>query len=155
MAGEYRAAYERALRDPDGVWADAARTIDWIKPWRRVVDRDRPPFTRWFDGAEVNTCHNALDRHVATRGQQVALIYDSPVTSTQRRFTYVELRDLVARFAGVLRAHGVGRGDRVLIYMPMVPEAVIAMLASARLGAVHSVVFGGFAANELKTRIDD
>src|SRR5689334_353713 len=156
MAGEYRAAYERAHKDPDGFWAEAARQIDWVKPWQRVLDLDRPPFARWFVGAEVNTCHNALDRHVAGgRGQQTALIYDSPVTDTRRRFTYAELRDLVARFAGALKAQGVGRGDRVLIYMPMVPEAVIAMLASARLGAVHSVVFGGFAANELKTRIDD
>src|SRR4051812_17418393 len=156
MAGGYQAGDARALEGPGGFWGEAARAIDWIKPWQRVLDADRPPFTRWFQGAEVNTCHNALDRHVAAgRGGQTALIYDSPVTGTQRRFTYAELTDAVARCAGALRALGVARGDRVLIYMPMVPEAVIAMLASARLGAVHSVVFGGFAANELKTRIDD
>jgi propionyl-CoA synthetase len=156
MAGEHQAAYRRSLEDPEGFWGDAARAIDWIKPWERVLDRANPPFYRWFRGAEVNTCHNALDRHVAAgRGGQTALIYDSPVTGTQRRFSYAELRDQVARAAGALRALGLGRGDRVLIYMPMVPEAVIAMLACARLGAVHSVVFGGFAANELKTRIDD
>ena len=156
MAGEHQAAHQRSLTDPEGFWGEAARAIDWVKPWERVLDRAKPPFYRWFRGGEVNTCHNALDRHVAAgRGHQTALIYDSPVTTTQRRFTYSELRDQVARCASAMRALGVGRGDRVLIYMPMVPEAVIAMLASARLGAVHSVVFGGFAANELKTRIDD
>ena len=156
MAGAYEAAYRRALSDPEGYWGEAARAIDWVKPWQRVLDRDRPPFYRWFRGGEVNTCHNALDRHVAAgRGSQTALIYDSPVSGAQRRFTYAELRDQVARCAGALRGLGVKRGDRVLIYMPMVPEAVIAMLACARLGAIHSVVFGGFAANELKTRIDD
>jgi len=156
MAGAYETAYRRSLSDPEGFWAEAARAVEWIKPWQRVLDADRPPFYRWFRGGEVNTCHNALDRHVAAgRGDQTALIYDSPVTETQRRFTYAALRDEVARCAGALRALGVARGDRVLLYMPMVPEAVIAMLACARLGAVHSVVFGGFAANELKTRIED
>jgi len=156
MEGAYQAAYQRALSDPDGFWGEAAQAIDWITPFQRVLDRDRPPFFRWFRGGEVNTCHNALDRHVAAgRGAQTALIYDSPVTGSLRRFSYAELRDEVARCAGAMRALGVARGDRVLIYMPMVPEAVIAMLAAARLGAVHSVVFGGFAANELKTRIDD
>jgi propionyl-CoA synthetase len=156
MAGAYQAAYQRSLQDPDGFWGEAARAIDWIKPWDRVLDRSNPPFYRWFGGGQVNTCHNALDRHVAAgRGAQLALIYDSPVTGSLRRFTYEELRDEVARCAGAMRSLGVAKGDRVLIYMPMVPEAVIAMLAAARLGAVHSVVFGGFAANELKTRIDD
>src|SRR5579871_2014671 len=156
MAGEHAATHRRSLEDPEGFWGEAARAIDWVKPWERVLDRSNPPFYRWFRGGQVNTCHNALDRHVAAgRGPQTALINDSPVTGTQRRYTYAELRDEVARCAGAMRAEGVGVGDRVLIYMPMVPEAVIAMLASARLGAVHSVVFGGFAANELKTRIDD
>jgi propionyl-CoA synthetase len=156
MAGEHQAAYARSLADPEGFWAEAARAIDWAAPWERVLDRDNPPFYRWFRGGRVNTCHNALDRHVAAgRGAQTALIYDSPVTATQRRFSYAELTEAVARAAGAMRALGVAAGDRVLIYMPMIPEAVIAMLASARLGAVHSVVFGGFAANELKTRIDD
>src|SRR5277367_3350553 len=156
MAGAYQAAYRRSLQDPEGFWGEAARAIDWIKPWERVLDRSNPPFYRWFGGGQVNTCHNALDRHVAAgRGAQTALIYDSPVTGSTRRFNYEALRDEVARCAGAMRALGVGKGDRVLIYMPMVPEAVIAMLAAARLGAIHSVVFGGFAANELKTRIDD
>jgi propionyl-CoA synthetase len=156
MDGAYQAAYQRALRDPEGFWGEAAQAIDWITPFQRVLDRDRPPFFRWFRGGTVNTCHNALDRHVAAgNGSRTALIYDSPMTGGSRRFSYQELRDEVARCAGAMHGLGVARGDRVLIYMPMVPEAVIAMLASARLGAVHSVVFGGFAANELKTRIDD
>ena len=126
------------------------------EPWERVLDDSRAPFYRWFRGGRLNTCHNALDRHVdAGRGDRLALIYDSPVTETTSTFTYRELRDAVARFAGALAAQGVERGDRVIVYMPMVPEAVIAMLACARIGAVHSVVFGGFAANELASRIDD
>ena len=156
MPGAFDAAHARSLADPEGFWGEAARGIDWVEPWRRVLDDSRPPFYRWFAGGMLNTCHNALDRHVAAgRGGQLALIYDSPVTGTVARFTYAELLDRVARFAGALAAEGVAKGDRVLIYMPMVPEAAIAMLACARLGAVHSVVFGGFAANELATRIDD
>src|SRR5579859_2004980 len=156
MSGAYDRAYGRSLSDPVGFWAEAAEAIEWEKPWDKVLDDSNPPFYRWFRGAEVNACHNALDRHVAAgRGDQAALIYDSPVTGAVQSFTYAELTDLVARCAGGLASLGVGKGDRVLLYMPMVPEAVIAMLASARLGAVHSVVFGGFAANELKTRIDD
>jgi propionyl-CoA synthetase len=121
-----------------------------------VVDLSNPPFTRWFPDGKLNTCHNALDRHIeAGRGEQTALIYDSPVTNGRRSYTYVQLRDEVAGFAGVLAGLGVGKGDRVVIYLPMVPEAVIAMLACARIGAVHSVVFGGFAAKELAARIDD
>ena len=156
MAGSYREAYERSIADPEGFWGEAAEAVHWHKRWDRVLDDSNPPFYRWFAGAEVNTCYNALDLHVEQgRGDQPALVYDSPVTDTVRSFTYRELRDLAARFAGVLAAHGVGKGDRVLIYMPMVPEAVVAMLAAARLGAVHSVVFGGFASNELAVRIDD
>jgi propionyl-CoA synthetase len=152
----YLEAYRRSLADPAGFWADAAREIHWDRPWERVLDAARAPFYRWFPGARLSTCYNALDRHVAAgRGEQAALIYDSPVTGTVRRYTYRELTDLVARFAGVLAAEGVGRGDRVIVYMPMVPEAVIAMLACARIGAVHSVVFGGFAPAELAKRIDD
>jgi propionyl-CoA synthetase len=148
--------YRRSLDEPEAFWADAATAIDWDEPWERVLDDSRAPFYRWFAGGRMNTCHNALDRHVENgRADQPALIYDSPVTSTQATFTYRELRDAVARFAGALAAQGVERGDRVIVYMPMVPEAVIAMLACARLGAVHSVVFGGFAANELATRIED
>ncbi|MEU8228996.1 propionyl-CoA synthetase [Actinoplanes sp. NPDC048967] len=148
--GDYRQAYERSLRDPEGFWRDAAEAIDWDSPPDRIFD------TRWFPDARLNTCHNALDRHVADgRGEQAALIHDSPVTGTLRTYTYRELRDEVALFAGALRRLGVGPGDRVVIYLAMVPEAVIAMLACARLGAVHSVVFGGFGAPELAARIDD
>jgi propionyl-CoA synthetase len=148
--------YRRSVEEPEAFWADAAAAIDWDEPSQRVLDDSRAPFYRWFAGGRMNTCHNALDRHVERgRGDQPALIYDSPVTDTVATFTYRELRDAVARFAGALAAQGVGRGDRVIVYMPMVPEAVIAMLACARLGAIHSVVFGGFAANELATRIED
>jgi len=154
--GRFDEVQARALEDPEGFWAAAAEGIDWIKPWDRVLDDSNPPFYRWFSGGQLNTCYNALDRHAdGGRGDQAALIYDSPVTESLRTYSYSELRDQVAKFAGVLAAQGVGKGDRVIIYMPMVPEAAIAMLACARLGAVHSVVFGGFAANELATRIDD
>ena len=148
--------YRRSLEEREAFWADAAGAIDWDEPWERVLDDSRTPFYRWFAGGRMNTCHNALDRHVeGGRADQPALIYDSPVTDTVETFTYRELRDAVARFAGALAAQGVERGDRVIVYMPMVPEAVVAMLACARLGAIHSVVFGGFAANELATRIED
>ena len=151
-----QAAVERSLRDPDDFWGDAAEAIHWHKRWDRVLDDTNKPFYRWFTGGELNTCYNALDRHVENgRAAQTALIYDSPVTDTVQRFSYRELRDQVAAFAGALAQLGVGKGDRVIIYTPMVPEAVVAMLACARLGAVHSVVFGGFAANELAIRIDD
>jgi propionyl-CoA synthetase len=156
MTNAYEGAYQRSLNDPEGFWADAAQEIDWYKPWDKVLDDSQAPFYRWFAGAECNTCHNALDRHVAGgRADQPALIYDSPVTGTVKTYTYAELLDQVARFAGVLAGLGVSKGDRVIVYMPMVPEAAIAMLACARLGAIHSVVFGGFAANELAVRIDD
>jgi propionyl-CoA synthetase len=148
--------HERSLRDPDGFWAEAAQSIDWYTTWDRVCDRSRAPFYRWFTGATVNTCYNALDRHVAGgRSTQPALIYDSPVTGTVSVLTYGELLDKVQAFAGALASLGVSKGDRVIIYMPMIPEAAIAMLAVARLGAIHSVVFGGFASRELATRIDD
>jgi propionyl-CoA synthetase len=154
--GAYREAYERSIAAPEEYWREAAGAIDWARPPKQILDRSRPPFYRWFPDAELNSCHNALDRHVdAGRGEQPALIYDSPVTGVQRTYTYRELRDEVARFAGALRSLGVEHGDRVVIYMAMVPEAVITMLACARLGAVHSVVFGGFGAKELADRIDD
>ncbi|POX40327.1 propionyl-CoA synthetase [Streptomyces sp. Ru73] len=152
----YRAAHEQSISDPETFWGAAAKAVTWTKEPTRVLDADHPPFYRWFPDGELNTCHNALDRHVAAgHGDRTALIHDSPVTGTQQRFTYAELLDRTARFAGVLRSLGVGRGDRVVLYMPMVPQAVIAMLACARLGAVHSVVFGGFAPRELAVRIDD
>jgi propionyl-CoA synthetase len=148
--------HRRSLADPESFWGEAAAAIEWERRWERVLDDSRAPLYRWFAGGRLNTCHNALDRHVeGGRAEQTALIYDSPVTETVATFTYRELREAVARFAGALRALGVDRGDRVIVYMPMVPEAVIAMLACARLGAVHSVVFGGFAAHELASRIED
>jgi propionyl-CoA synthetase len=149
--------HERSLRDPEGFWAEAAKEIDWVKPWDKVLDDSRAPnFYRWFAGAECNTCYNAVDRHVENgRGEQAAIIYDSPITGKKRTLTYAELQDKVSRCAGMLRANGVGKGDRVIIYMPMVPQAAVAMLACARLGAIHSVVFGGFAASELATRVKD
>jgi propionyl-CoA synthetase len=154
--GAYRDAYERSINDPEGFWRDAAAGIDWIRPPERVLDDANPPFYRWFPDAELNTCHNALDRHAdGGRGDQPALVHDSPVTGTLTTYTYKRLRDETARFAGALRRLGVAKGDRVVIYMGMVPEAVVAMLACARLGAVHSVVFGGFGAKELAARIDD
>src|SRR6266511_3399989 len=154
--GGFEGIYRHSLDDPEDFWAGAAAAIDWLEPWERVLDDSRAPFYRWFAGGRLNTCHNALDRHVERgRADQLALIYDSPVTETKATFTYRELRDDVARFAGALAALGVRRGDRVIVYIPMVSEAVVAMLACARLGAVHSVVFGGFAANELASRIED
>jgi propionyl-CoA synthetase len=156
IMSRYAEEHARSLKDPDGYWGDAAKELHWHKPWSKVLDASKPPFYRWFTGGEVNTCYNVLDRHVESgRADQLAMIYDSPVTTTKAKFTYRELRDQVALFAGVLAARGVNKGDRVIIYMPMVPEAAIAMLACARLGAVHSVVFGGFAANELATRLND
>jgi propionyl-CoA synthetase len=156
MTSRYDEAYRKSIAEPEAFWAEAAEAIDWTRRWDRVLDDSRAPFYRWFVGGETNTCHNALDRHVdGGRGEQAALIHDSAVTDTVTTFTYRELRDAVALFAGALADRGVGKGDRVIVYMPMVPEAMIAMYACARLGAVHSVVFGGFAANELAVRIDD
>ncbi|HLE71339.1 MAG TPA: propionyl-CoA synthetase [Vicinamibacteria bacterium] len=152
----YASIYRRSLDDPEGFWGEAASALHWFEPWRKVLDDSRAPFHRWFEGGRFNTCYNCLDRHVeGGRADQTALIYDSPVTGAVRSFTYRELRDEVARFAGALRRQGVSKGDRVILYMPMVPEAVTAMLAAARLGAIHSVVFGGFAAHELAARMDD
>src|SRR5438067_3086304 len=148
--------YTQWVKDPEGFWAEAGEAIHWYQRWNRVLDGSRPPFYRWFPGAEVNTCYNALDWHVEHgRADQPALIYDSPVTGTVRRFTYRELQEEVARFAGALAGEGVGKGDRVIIYMPMVPEAAIAMLACARIGAPHSVVFGGFSAEAVADRNND
>ncbi len=156
MKDSYDAVYTHWLNDPEKFWAKAAGAVHWHKKWHRVLDDSRPPFYRWFPGGLVNTCYNALDRHVESgRADQPALIYDSPVTGTIQTFTYRELLDQVARFAGVLAGRGVQKGDRVIVYMPMVPEAIVAMLACARIGAIHSVVFGGFASHELANRIID
>jgi propionyl-CoA synthetase len=154
--GRYADAFQQSLTDPEAFWGEAAHAIDWYHEPTVVLDMSRPPFYRWFADGVLNTCFNAVDRHVRDgRGDQAALIYDSPVTGTCRTYTYAELLDQVERFAGVLRSLGVSLGDRVVIYLPMIPEAVVAMLACARIGAVHSVVFGGFAAHELALRIDD
>lgn len=154
--GAYREVHDRSSTDPAAFWADVASGVDWIHAPTTTLDDSRPPFYRWYADGTLNTCYNALDRHVAAgRGEQAALHYESPVTGSSRSYTYAELLELVARFAGVLRALGVEKGDRVVMYMPMVPEALIAMLATARLGAIHSVVFGGFAPAELSARIED
>jgi len=152
----YKQEYQASIDDPESFWASKAADLDWYKPASRVLTIDEHGIHRWFADGELNTCHLAVDYHVETgRGEQTALIYDSPVTGQQQKFSYAELRDRVAQCAGMLKAHGVGKGDRVVIYLPMIPEAVISMLACARLGAVHSVVFGGFAPLELAVRLDD
>src|ERR1700720_4438526 len=152
----YHQVHARSLKDPEGFWGEAARDIDWIEPAKKIFDPTMGPYGRWFAGAVVNTCYNALDRQVADgRADQVALIHDSPLTNTVTKFTYAELLKEVQTLAAVMADFGVAKGDRIILYMPMVPEAVIAMLACARIGAVHSVVFGGFAARELASRIDD
>ena len=154
--GAYEETYARSIDDPEGFWRDAAGLVDWIRRPKQILDDSHPPFYRWYPDATLNTCYNALDRHVvAGRADQLALIHDSPVTGDVRTLTYAEMVEQVAAFAGALRTLGVDKGDRVLIYLPMVPEAAIAMLACARIGAVHAVVFGGFAPSELAVRIDD
>jgi propionyl-CoA synthetase len=154
--GDYQATYTRSITEPEAFWADAATALLWRTTPTRVLDDSSPPFFRWFPDGELNTCENALDRHVAAgHGDRNALVYDSPVTNSKRTYTYAELLAEVATFAGALASLGVTKGDRVVIYLPMVPEAVVAMLACARLGAVHSVVFGGFAASELAARVED
>ena len=158
--GSWETAYERAVRDPEGFWGEAAEALHWERRWERVLDdsdvRNGVTFYRWFSGGQINTCYNAVDRHVDNgRGDQPAIIHDSPVTGTKTIITYSDLRDRVAAFAGALRELGVEKGDRVIVYMPMIPEAAVAMLACARIGAIHSVVFGGFSSRELATRIDD
>ncbi len=156
MSGAFNEVYQYSLKDPQGFWGEAAEALSWYRKWDTVFSGDSATTYRWFAGAECNTCYNAVDRHVeAGRGEQPAIIYDSPITGVIRTITYRELQDDVARFAGVLRGLGIDKGDRVILYMPMVPQTAVAMLACARIGAVHSVVFGGFAANELATRLTD
>ncbi len=152
----YKEVYASWKSDPEAFWLEAAEAIDWNRKPTRALNDGNAPLYEWLDDGLVNTCWNAVDRHVeAGRGDQDAIIHDSPVTDTKSRITYAELRDRVARLAGALAAKGVSKGDRVVVYMPMIPETLVAMLACARLGAIHSVVFGGFAANELAVRIDD
>lgn len=156
VAGIYNEAFNESISNPESFWGRAAQEITWKKQYDRVLDSSNVPFYRWFVGGELNTCYNALDVHVEKgRGDQTAVIYDSPVTDTITKFTYSELKDRVSKIAGLLKGLGVEKGDRVIVYMPMIPEALMAMLACARLGAIHSVVFGGFAARELAVRIDD
>ena len=155
-SGSYDETYKKWQNDPDGFWAEAAEELNWYEKWDQVLDASNAPLYRWYTGAITNTCYNALDRHVeAGQGEQTALIYDSAMIGAVKKFSYSELLGHVEKFAGVLKDLGVEKGDRVLLYMPMIPEAVIAMLASARIGAVHTVVFGGFAARELSKRIID
>jgi propionyl-CoA synthetase len=156
MASKYAEAYGKWQADPQAFWAEAAREIDWIKPPQKIFDEKAGVYGRWFPDATCNTCYNAVDRHVkAGRGAQTAIIYDSPVTDQKKKISFADLQTEVATLAAVLREQGVAKGDRVIVYMPMIPEAVIGMLACARIGAVHSVVFGGFAAKELATRLND
>ncbi|NEX14940.1 MAG: propionyl-CoA synthetase [Prosthecochloris sp.] len=156
MPLSYNDVYRESIEHPEQFWADAAEKLHWYRKWDKVLDDANPPFYRWFAGGTTNTCYNALDRHVDEgRGNEIAVIYDSPVTGTKKSFSYREFRDEVALFAGALQSRGVRKGDRVIIYMPMIPEALVAMLACARIGAIHSVVFGGFASHELAVRIDD
>jgi len=151
----YRELHRRSVADREAFWRGEAALVDWHTPFAEVLDYSKPPFARWFVGGRINLCHNAVDRHLAARGGQTALTYISTETGETKRYTYRELAAEVNRFAAIYKAQGVGRGDRVLIYMPMIAEAVFAMLACARIGAIHSVVFGGFAAASLATRIDD
>src|SRR6185312_14857302 len=153
--GTYREFYDRSIREPEAFWAEQAKLIEWHKPFAKILDASKPPFRSWFVGGETNLCHNAIDRHLAKRADQPALVWISTEVDRQRSYTFAQLHDEVNRFAAILRSLGIGKGDRVLIYMPMIPEAVFAMLATVRLGAIHSVVFGGFAAASLAARIDD
>ena len=153
---KYAGVYSESINQPDIFWGKAAEDVVWNKKWDKVLDDSKKPFYRWFSGGELNTCYNALDYQVESgRGEQNAIIYDSPVTNTVQKITYKELLDKVSKFAGAISALGVKKGDTVIIYMPMIPEALVAVLSCARIGAVHSVVFGGFAPNELAIRIDD
>ncbi|MEE8396209.1 MAG: AMP-binding protein, partial [bacterium] len=151
----YEKFFRRSLDDPEGFWAEEAARIYWHKPWERVMEYDNPPFSRWFVGGETNLCYNALDRHLAERGDQNAIVWISTELGQTRNISYRELHGQVNRYAAVMREQGLGKGDRAIIYLPMIPEALVAMLACVRLGAIHSVVFGGFAAKNLAQRIDD
>jgi len=156
MATKYQEIYQRSIKDAEGFWSEVANDIFWYKKPTKILNSDNPPFYKWFEDGTTNTCYNAVDLHVKNgKGEKVAIIYDSPITNSQKKITYAQLKDQVSIFAGALVNQGIKKGDRVIIYMPMIPEAAVAMLGCARIGAVHSVVFGGFAANELASRIDD
>ena len=151
----YKEFHRRSIEEPEAFWGELAGMIDWHRPFDRVLDYSNPPFVKWFVGGETNLCYNAIDRHLAARADQPALIYVSTETNREKTYTYRELHVEVQRMAAVFQSLGLAKGDRILIYMPMIPEAIFAMLAAVRLGAIHSVVFGGFAAHSLATRIDD
>ena len=151
----YDAFHARSIADPSGFWAEQATRIDWHEPFTQVLDYSRPPFARWFVDGATNLCHNAVDRHLAERGDQPALIFESSETGASQTWTFTQLHQEVVRMAAIMQAQGVAKGDRVLLYMPMIPQAVFAMLACARIGAIHSVVFGGFASHSLANRIED
>ena len=156
MQGKYKEIYDSSINQKEIFWKKISDNIFWYKKPTKILNSDKPPFYKWFEDGVTNTCYNALDLHIDEgRGDKLAIIYDSPITGTKKNITYKELRDKVAIFSGALKNQGVTKGDRVIIYMPMIPEAVIAMLACGRIGAIHSVVFGGFASNELASRIDD
>ena len=156
MSRKYREIYEKSIVNRESFWKEVSENIFWYKKPSKILNSDNPPFYKWFEDGVTNTCYNALDLHIDNgKGEKLAIIYDSPITGTKKNITYNELREKVSLFAGALKNQGVNKGDRVIIYMPMIPEAVVAMLACGRIGAVHSVVFGGFAANELASRIDD
>ena len=156
MSKKFDKIYQSSIKNPESFWQEVSNDIFWFKKPTKILNNSNPPFYKWFEDGVTNTCYNALDLHIEEgRGEKLALIYDSPITGNKKQFTYSELKQKVSKFAGALRKQGVNKGDRVIIYMPMIPEAVIAMLACGRIGAIHSVVFGGFASNELASRIDD
>ena len=156
MSQKFKDLYKKSIENPEIFWQEASKNIFWFKEPTKILNKSNAPFYKWFEDGVTNTCYNALDIHIDQgNGKRTALIYDSPITGNKSKFTYEELKLKVSRFAGALDNQGVKKGDRVIIYMPMIPEAVIAMLACARIGAIHSVVFGGFASNELASRIDD
>ncbi len=156
MKSEFERIYRESIDNPEKFWQEVSNDIFWFKKPSKILNKSNPPFYKWFEDGTTNTCYNALDLHIENgKGGKTALIYDSPITGNKKKFTYLELKDKVSKFAGSLDNLGIKKGDRVIIYMPMIPEAVIAMLACGRIGAVHSVVFGGFASNELASRIDD
>ena len=151
MSKSFKEIYDNSLKSPEKFWKEVSNDIFWFKKPTKILNKSNPPFYKWFEDGVTNTCYNALDIHIDNgKGDKLALIYDSPITGNKKQFTYKELKTKVSKFAGALKNQGIGKGDRVIIYMPMIPEAVIAMLACGRIGAIHSVVFGGFASNELE-----
>jgi len=156
MTNKYLDIYKSSTKDPKIFWSEVANDVFWYKKPTKILNSNNPPFYKWYEDGVTNTCYNAVDIHVKNgKGKKIAIIYDSPITNSKKKITYSELKDQVSVFAGALVNQGIKKGDRVIIYMPMIPEAVVAMLACGRIGAIHSVVFGGFAANELASRIDD